>query len=256
MLRTSSIDCRPMRPGSPRRPLEKETTVNDDPPIHVGSLGDRLAQTLRIAIIRGDLKPGDRLVESALAAEYDLSRGPVRDALRTLIDEHLVLPERKGYRVRGVSEDDVEELYEARNALEATVIRSLSARAAEVDWSATEQELASMGAAADAGDWYAFATHDLNFHTSMYRMGPNRRIASMWDRIEPTFAVILQQTNRQFVDLRPSHLDHARLLELIRDGQVDEALDYLKDHLDGSRERMKAGLAGPRRKTSSQPSRR
>ena len=230
--------------------------MHDDPPIHVGSLGDRLAQTLRIAIIRRDLEPGTRLVESALAAEYDLSRGPVRDALRTLIDEHLVLPERKGYRVRGVSEDDVEELYEARTALESTVIRSLSARASDLDWTATERELTSMGAAAEAGDWYSFATHDLNFHTSMYRMGPNRRIAAMWDRIEPTFAVILQQTNRQFVDLRPSHVDHARLLDLIREGQVDDALTYLRSHLDGSRERMKAGLAAPRRDTPSGASQR
>ncbi|ATG55887.1 GntR family transcriptional regulator [Brachybacterium ginsengisoli] len=219
----------------------------DTPSIRVGSLGDRLAQNLRIAIIRGDLAPGSRLIEGALASEYDLSRGPVRDALRVLIDEHLVLPERKGYRVRGISEADVDELYGVRGALEALVIRSLSDAEEPIDWTEAERALKRMRQAADVGDWYEFARHDLGFHTSLYRLGPNRRAESMWNRIEPTFAVVLQQTNRQDVDLHPSMHDHAQLLDAVREGRVDDALEYLEEHLNGSRRRMKIALTEPRR---------
>ena len=215
--------------------------------LRVGSLGQRLAQQMRVAIVRGEFADGERIVEEALAARFDVSRGPVRDALRTLVEEQLVVPERRGYRVRAVGADDVDELYDVRDALERLAVRTVAATPETIDWSRAEEQLSLMAEAAESGDWYSYAAHDLEFHSVLYRLSRNRRLSSMWDRIEPTFAVILQQTNRQDVDLHPSHADHVRLLESIRAGRSEEALRYLEEHLDGSRRRMKLSLSQPRR---------
>lgn len=215
--------------------------------LRVGSLGERLAQQMRVAIVRGEFEDGERIVEEALAERFDVSRGPVRDALRTLTEEQLVVPERRGYRVRAVSAEDVDELYDVRGALEGLAVRTIAAEPETIDWSRAEQQLTLMAQAADSGDWYAYAAHDLEFHSVLYRLALNRRLTSMWDRIEPTFAVILQQTNRQDVDLHPSQADHARLLESLRAGHSEDALRYLAEHLDGSRRRMKLSLDQPRR---------
>lgn len=215
--------------------------------LRVGSLGERLAQQLRVAIVRGEFADGERIVEEALAERFDVSRGPVRDALRTLTEEQLVVPERRGYRVRAVSAEDVDELYDVRGALERLAVCTIAAKPEAIDWSPAEHQLALMAGAADSGDWYSYAAHDLEFHSVLYRLALNRRLSSMWDCIEPTFAVILQQTNKQDVDLHPSHADHARLLESIRAGRSEDALRYLEEHLDGSRRRMKLSLSQPRR---------
>ena len=76
---------------------------------------------------------------------------------------------------------------------------------------------------------------------------PNRRLRTLWEQIEPTFAVMLQETNKQDVDLHPSCADHERLLDAIRTPRLDEALAYLDEHLAGSRRRMKDALQQPRR---------
>lgn len=215
--------------------------------VRAGSLGDRLAHVLRVAIVRGELAPGERLVEEGVARQYDVSRGPVRDALRVLAAEHLVESERRGYVVRGVGAADVDELYDVRSALEAVAVRAAAEHADEVDWSASEAALAGMREAADAGDWYTYAAHDLAFHSTLYAAVPNRRLRTLWEQIEPTFAVMLQETNKQDVDLHPSCADHERLLDAIRTPRLDEALAYLDEHLAGSRRRMKDALQQPRR---------
>jgi GntR family transcriptional regulator of gluconate operon len=221
--------------------------MNQDSSIRVGSLGERIAQSMRVSIVRGELAAGSTIVEEGLAAQFDVSRGPVRDALKILVGEHLVEPLRRGYRVRGISAEDVDELYDLRGALEEVAVRTAVARGAEADWTPARAHLEHMSRAADSGDWYEYARCDLAFHSGLYDLAGNERLRTSWRQIAPTFDVILQQTNKQDVDLHPSQADHARLLEAITHGRVDDALEYLREHLDGSRRRMKTALAHPRR---------
>ena len=88
-------------------------------PAAAGSAVDRLAATLREAILDGDLGGGDRLVEQPLAAGHDAARHTVRAALRTLAGEGLVVVEaHRGARVARLDEAAVRGLYELRTALE------------------------------------------------------------------------------------------------------------------------------------------
>ncbi|MFT4109969.1 GntR family transcriptional regulator [Propionicimonas sp.] len=212
--------------------------------VRLGSLGERLTDDLRLLIVSGRIPVGERLVEDSLASEYDVSRGPVRDALRTLGQEGLIAGRRQGYVVRGLTADDVSELYTVRRALEGLAIHILAERPAEsVDWTLTDAALAAIHEAAEAGDEHAFSQRDLDFHTTLYEATGNTRLSGLWEVIRPTFAAMFEITSSHNLDLHASWNEHTQMRDLIRSGDDDAAQAYLARHLAGSQARMTEALA-------------
>ena len=82
------------------------------------ALGEQLAALLRSRIVRGEVAAGTHLVEDNLAREYEVSRGPVRDALRVLLAEGLLESRRRGYYTKPFRQEDIDEIYEIRAAAE------------------------------------------------------------------------------------------------------------------------------------------
>ncbi len=96
------------------------------------SLSGQIAESLRRAIIAGELEPGSRLVERDLCERFEVSRGPVREALRQLSAEGLVRHEpHRGPTVESVSEQDVRDLYRVRGSLEGLAGESFAQRATD-----------------------------------------------------------------------------------------------------------------------------
>src|SRR5215470_12571889 len=88
-------------------------------PVSKSTLRARIAERLRAAILAGDIPPGAALVETALSERFAVSRGPLREALRQLIEEGLVVTvPYTGTHVAALSVDDVREIYSLRTALE------------------------------------------------------------------------------------------------------------------------------------------
>lgn len=210
--------------------------------LRLASMGERLADQLRRNIIRGELAVGTHLVEDTLAENYDVSRGPVRDALKILSGERLLDDRRRGFFVRGFSRADVEELYSLRTSMEKLAMTLAAERTGADEWAASELELKAMYDTAEKRDWHTFASHDLAFHGTFYRLSGHSRLQSMWDQYRPTFGAMLDVTNEQDVDLRPSADDHAVLLELTKQKQLPELMHRLEEHLAGSQHRMTAAL--------------
>ena len=207
------------------------------------ALGDQLAQLLRGRIVQGQLAPGTHLVEDAVAMEHDVSRGPVRDALRILTSEGLLESRRRGYYVRGFGEGDIDELYQIREAAEKLAGELALRRASASDWAGARQYVDVMRASADARDLHAYARADLSFHTEFYVLSGNARLLALWRQYQPTFATLLDVTNAQDADLHPSADDHVRLMELAGGGDLCQFVEALTEHLEGSRQRMRAALA-------------
>jgi GntR family transcriptional regulator of gluconate operon len=219
-------------------------------PVSRPPLGEQLLDQVRALIVRGELEPGTHLVEGWMAERFGVSRGPVRDALRQLELEGLVDTRRRGVFVRGLSEDDVAELYAVRGALEGRAIRDVIARRERVDWMLLDDAVARMHTAAGASDTEAFAAADLDFHSGFYRLGGNRRLAATWALHRPLFAAMLAVTNTTDRDLTPIAQDHADLAATVRTGELQSALAALDEHLDGSCARMRKVLADRRRAAS------
>ncbi|WP_214316571.1 GntR family transcriptional regulator [Nonomuraea sediminis] len=211
-------------------------------PIARVSLGERVAHSLRLLIIGGELASGTHLVEEALAERFGVSRGPIRDALRVLEAEGLLESRRRGVYVTGLTDADVDELYSLRESMESLAVRLAMRRASDGDWAEAAEALASMRRAAERRDVDAFSQADLEFHSAFYRLSGHRRLGAVWEQYRPTFAVILDVTNARDRELLPAAAAHADLLTLARSGDEDAAVTALSAHLLGARHRLRQAL--------------
>jgi DNA-binding GntR family transcriptional regulator len=109
------------------------------------SLGNEAYQRLRDAIVRGECRPNQRLVEAELAEWLQVSRTPLREALARLAAEGLVLSRRRGWVVREHTPDEIREIYEVRAALEGMAAFLASERA-------TDEQLARIVTLHGVGD--------------------------------------------------------------------------------------------------------
>lgn len=201
-------------------------------------LGDEIARRLRFLVVTGRLAPGTHLVEDRLAKDFDVSRGPIRDALRLLTAEGLLESRRRGTYVTGFTADDIEELYSLREAMESLALTLAMGRSEAASWAALDEPVRAMRRAADAADTEAFAAADLDFHSRFYQLSGHRRLISVWEHYRPTFSVLLAITNAQDLDLHPAAGAHATLLERVRAGDLADAVTELAAHLLGSKERL------------------
>ncbi|MFJ4175619.1 GntR family transcriptional regulator [Microbacterium sp. NPDC089696] len=209
------------------------------------SLGAQVARVLRQRIVRGELAAGSRITEEALAEEFSVSRGPIRDALVQLSFEKLVEVQRpRGVSIVGLAPDDVDQLYSLRGALEQLAL----ARAMRVDdderWAPMAAAVERMATAADTGDHAAFVTADLEFHSQIYVLADHARLEGAWHQYLPTFAALLEVTINHDEDLHESSDDHVTLMKVMREGTPEQAAEVLAAHLDGARARMLSEISG------------
>jgi len=215
------------------------------------SLGTQIANIVRQRIVRGELAAGDRVTEEALAEEFAVSRGPVRDAITQLSYERLVeVHKPRGVYIVGLDDDDIDQLYSLRSALERLALQRAMQVHDEERWAASRDAVDRMAEAADRGDHAAFLAADLEFHALIYALADHPRLDGMWRQYLPTFEALLEVTINHDVDLHDSADDHHRLYDIMRSGDVSAATGVLDEHLEGARERMALELLARRQRSA------
>jgi GntR family transcriptional regulator, gluconate operon transcriptional repressor len=202
------------------------------------ALGQQVASYLRDAIVRGDLEGGHRLVEAELAETLEVSRGPVRDALRILESEGLVAKRGQSVTVLSLDETDIQELYTLRGAIEALALRIVLDRQPSADLSALHATLDVMRRAADTGDASAFTEADFTFHATLCDLSGHRRATAVWRQFEPITMALLRATASADRNLHQTAEQHQLLYDLVATGDSGPAIEELDRHLGGSLDRM------------------
>lgn len=220
-----------------------------------GGTARRVAAALKSRIARWELPDGHRLVEEQLAAEFGVSRSPVREALRSLAaDGYVESVPRSGYRVRQPSLDDIRELYELRLALELMVVDKLAERAAAGD------TLDSVAELRDLNDQQALGSHDRSFHEGLARAAGNQAIIGALDSINERLVVFreLEAEAAERTDL--TNQQHGDVLDAILSGDRPAAALAIRTNiygaLDGIELQLGAALVrgmNPSRPTGSRP---
>ena len=170
------------------------------------SLGEQVADILRRRIVRGELTQGDRLTEEAVAEEFGVSRGPVRDAVSLLVYEGLVETRRpRGIYIRGLTLDDIEQLYSLRGALEQLAVRRAMG-GGEAKWGSRRR--AAVESAWSAQPTPAITSTSIvptsTFHSPFYEFARHPRLLATWRQYEPTFLALLEVTINHDEDLHES----------------------------------------------------
>jgi len=192
----------------------------------------RVAEVLREAILRGELKPGETLTELTLARQLKVSRAPIREAMRILAEEGLIetVPY-KGTTVRRLTARDVEETYSLREQLEAFAIRRIIESPDPIDTSLLERLCASMEDAAARGDLARLNSEDERFHRTMIQLGRHELLMTMWHVVAMRVRQIISLRNERNHDLIQVARNHPPIVAAITRRDLEEALALLKPHI-------------------------
>jgi GntR family transcriptional regulator of gluconate operon len=186
-------------------------------------LSEEVARMLRRAIISAELPSGTHLVESMLSERFQVSRAPIREALRELESEGLVESRRRGVFVKALTLQDVWELYDLRIMLEGAAAELAVSRFDEDDIDALRRQLETMAAAASQGRRDDFAGADIAFHTTFFERVGHQRLLRVWQSFSETFQVILEITDNGNPDLDSVVVDHRHILAAIERRDPEDA---------------------------------
>ena len=213
-------------------------------PLVVLNLRDHVERLVRNAILDGSFTAGERLVESAIAEQLNVSRAPVREALASLERDGVVVHvPRRGYSVIEFTDKDVAEIYSLRLLLETEALRRAMGRATDQDLAEMQQIVDELGQAAlEQREPERIVALDLSFHESLCRMADHTRLYATWRSTSTQAQVLIGLTSRTHYH-RPEHPKelHQRILEAIRAEDLEGGVALLSDHiLDAQRRAMLA----------------
>ena len=193
----------------------------------------QITAELQADIDGGRLLPGDALDERLLSTRFNVSRTPIREALQRLAASGLVrIVPRQGVFVSRMSLPELRDMYEMLAELEGSVARLCASRIQEPWLSALQKAVEEGQAAADRGDWLAYAQTNADFHHALYEGCLNRPLAEQCRltrrRVQVYSVNAFQQPGRMLGSAR----EHAELAEAIRAGNGDKARAMMLAHLD------------------------
>lgn len=213
-------------------------------PVTPQSLVDMITRQLEAAIISGELAPGDRISEQALAKNLGVSRGPLREAISRLEGRRLI--ERKpnfGARIASLSREDLNEILIVREALEGMAARLAAQRMNDTDLAALRRLLGEHGRleGVRTGSGYLQEGADFDFHHRIIMASGNQRLINMlcgelYDLLR-IYRYKSSTLNRRASDAYGEHVDIVEALEA-RDAAAAEAA--MRRHLRNAREHMLA----------------
>jgi DNA-binding GntR family transcriptional regulator len=196
------------------------------------SLGDQVFENLKQAIIRGDVAPGGRLVESRIAKVLDISRTPVREAIHKLEREGLLrkLPH-GGFTVVHLSREDIEETFGIRCVLESYAARLAALNHRKEDLIPLEEKIREFQVCLSKGRLEELPRINTEFHNLFYALSRSPKliklINGLRDQIYRFRRILLKMDDMA----KTSNEDHRKMLEAIRQKDVDQVEKLVKEHI-------------------------
>jgi len=186
------------------------------------SLREQLADHILDAIIRCDLRPGDRIVERRLAHQFGVSQTALREAL--LILEHVGLIAKvnnRGSSVARLTVEDVEDLYAVRSQLEPFAAELAYGRMKQADHQALATILNRMKTCVEGKDYTGLSAADAEFHRAVWRLSGNKVLERTLNSVcAPLFAFVLVDAG--MYDPRKAVDEHRALLEALKRGSAHD----------------------------------
>lgn len=207
-------------PGNLLRPVVQETTPS------------LIARQLRRAIGDGELAPGQQLNEMELSRSLGVSRGPLREAMQRLTQEGLLLSVRnRGVFVIEVTDDDVRDLYLARNAVERAAAARVIAGDPEAGANRLLEKVDEMSAAIDRGDTAALTETDVAFHALLVELSESPRLIRMHDTLMVETRMCMTALETRYASHSFRLEEHRDITEAIRDADEARVDRLLLEHM-------------------------
>jgi DNA-binding GntR family transcriptional regulator len=198
------------------------------------SMTQLAADALRAMILSGELRPGDRVVETRITEELGVSRPPLREALRVLEHEGLIeqLP-RRGARVPAITLQDIYEIYSLREGLERMALDLALPIQDAGRLVRCREALSEMQSAAEASDEGTYTELAFRFHTAIVALSGNRRLVAAYRSVANQLRLCMAMNRRAretHETLQADAARHQALLGSIESGAADQAQRALLTH--------------------------
>lgn len=195
------------------------------------SLEWQAADVLREQILKGDLAPGSRLIETRLAEQLSLSRGTIRTALHQLTHEGLVTQVlHKGWTVQTLSLQDTWELYTLRNVLESFAAQLLAQAVTAEKSILLQSALTDLADTVLEGDVKKIAEADFALHKTIIELSGHKRLQAQYKLIEHQIRLSITSCDSLFPDLSEITAQHEKLVEAICSRNVSLAEKVAREH--------------------------
>ena len=210
--------------------------MRDDLQLEVNAylpLRDVVYNTLREAILKGELKPGERLMELQLASKLGVSRTPIREAIRMLELEGLAVTiPRKGAEVAKMTVKDMEDVLEVREALDELAAKIACNKI-------TEEQLQTLSKVKDAfeestktTDIKQIAMYDEKFHDVIYEYTGNVRLVNLLNNLREQIYVYRVEYLKN-VEVYPRLIEeHETILKALQDRNQELVVEAMRDHVE------------------------
>ena len=203
-------------------------------------LRDVVFQTLRGAILKGDLKPGERLMELQLASKLGVSRTPIREAIRMLEQEGLAVTiPRKGAEVAKMTEKDMEDVLQIRLSLEALAVRLSCENITPAALQELKVAMEDFEEKTKSSQFVEMAKADVKFHEILYKASNNPKLQQLLSNLR-------EQMYRYRVEYLKDDGIYPRLIEeqqkmydALKAKDQELAVSYVEKHLHNQAEAVK-----------------
>lgn len=204
-----------------------------------GHLGAEVRKRIEELVLNGAIPAGARINELQLAAQLKVSRGPIREALRTL--EHaglLVAIPNRGVFVRNVELTDALDLYEIRAGLAGIAGRLLARRITKPQIAKLKATFERMEKACAARDITAYYAANLAFHAQIIEFAGNPRLTTMSEAVRNELQLYLRDAVIGPAQLKESQLEHRAILDALVEGSARAAGTAFEAHVLSGKQRM------------------
>ncbi|SFB39197.1 DNA-binding transcriptional regulator, GntR family [Lentibacillus halodurans] len=210
-------------------------------------LSELIADELKRKIWNEEIQFGERLLETELAESYDVSRSTIREALKILESEELVVSQaRKGTYVADFTDQDVNEMIELRTLIESHAFMQAMTRLESEHTKKLEEIVGKMKEKADENDWNGLFDLDMQFHSYVVGLCGNSRIIKIYDSLQVQIRTFLMHLDRYYSSPQSFYAEHKQLLEALVsndvhtvNGRVREHIEYVETKLLGQKNDIK-----------------
>jgi phosphonate utilization transcriptional regulator len=219
--------------------MSNQTVPRPTALIQQASLPTLAQKEIERMILSGELASGDKLNEASLADMLGISRGPVREAFRSLEESGLVQQKKNcGVFVRQISLAEADEIYEIREALDELVGRKLAVAITPVQVKELRSVLAKMEKMVEKKNVEGYSMLNLEFHDLLVCQTGNINLLSTYRRLIKELNLYRRNALEQQGTLPLSIREHHDIIDQIASGNVEAAGKIMRQHVADSRQRM------------------
>lgn len=203
-------------------------------------LRDVVFQTLREAILKGELKPGERLMELQLASKLGVSRTPIREAIRMLEQEGLAVTiPRKGAEVAKMTEKNMEDVLQIREALDELAVQIACDKMTEQQLVELTFAMKNFENAIQSGNLKKIVEYDVEFHDIIYEATDNPRLVTLLNNLREQIYRYRVEYLKEKENYPMLVKEHEEIVNALKLKKKEDVADAMRKHIRNQAEAVK-----------------